>query len=97
MNGEGHGAFADDNPLPRHALEDLARAGVKPRGRPLPTGTRAALLELRSPDRPAEYRLGLQNFYVLTRYNRSVFYAMAVSDLADALRASRVRPKPAAS
>ncbi len=38
-------------------------------------------------DAPREYRLGLANFYVLTRYNRSSFYATAVADLAAALRA----------
>lgn len=34
-----------------------------------------------------EYRLGAQNFYTLTRYNKSFKYAAAVSDLAAALRA----------
>jgi membrane-bound lytic murein transglycosylase B len=32
------------------------------------------------------YRIGFKNFYVITRYNRSPLYAMAVSDLADAIR-----------
>ncbi len=95
VNGDGHGAYADGNPLPRHTLEELTLAGVESRGAPLPAGTRAALLELRSPARPAEYRLGLQNFYVLTRYNRAVFYGMAVSDLAQSLRAARAAQKPA--
>ncbi len=94
VNGDGHGAYADGNPLPRHTMEELTQAGVESRGAPLPVATRAVLLELRSPDRPLEYRLGLQNFYVLTRYNRSVFYAMAVSDLADTLRTTRARQKP---
>jgi membrane-bound lytic murein transglycosylase B len=35
----------------------------------------------------AEYRVGLRNFYVITRYNRSAFYAGVVSDLAEALDA----------
>ncbi len=36
-----------------------------------------------------EYRLGLRNFYVLTRYNRSVMYASAVYDLAQELKGRR--------
>jgi membrane-bound lytic murein transglycosylase B len=31
--------------------------------------------------------LGLDNFYVITRYNRSINYAMAVWELAVAIRA----------
>jgi membrane-bound lytic murein transglycosylase B len=31
------------------------------------------------------YRVGLKNFYVITRYNRSPLYAMAVNDLAQAI------------
>lgn len=37
----------------------------------------------------AEYWLGLPNFYVITRYNRSVMYAMAVNQLAELLVAER--------
>jgi len=93
VRGEGFRDYADSDPLPRHTLEELKQAGVAPRGAPLPSGSRAALLELNSPARPAEYRLGLQNLYVLTRYNRSLFYALTVADLADALRAARPRAR----
>jgi membrane-bound lytic murein transglycosylase B len=31
------------------------------------------------------WRIGYQNFYVITRYNRSFMYAMAVNDLAEAI------------
>jgi len=49
----------------------------------------AALIDLVTPGAPTEYWLGFNNFYVITRYNRSSFYAMAVFQLADALRQER--------
>ena len=36
-------------------------------------------------DKGPEYWMGLPNFYAITRYNRSVMYAMAVTDLANAI------------
>jgi len=49
----------------------------------------AALIDLVTPGAATEYRLGYGNFYVITRYNRSSFYAAAVMDLAAVLRASK--------
>lgn len=49
----------------------------------------AALIELMSPGQRSEYWLGFNNFYVITRYNRSSFYAMAVYQLASAIARSR--------
>jgi len=89
VTGDGHEALVAGGPLPRHTLAELADAGVEARGAPLPAETRAVLLRLETPERPADYRLGLQNFYVLTRYNRSVFYALSVADLAEQLRTAR--------
>jgi membrane-bound lytic murein transglycosylase B len=89
VTGTDHETLVGGNPLPRHTLEDLAKAGVEMRGAPLPADTRAVLLRLQTPERPADFRIGLQNFYVLTRYNRSVFYALSVAELAEQLRAAR--------
>ncbi|MSP95907.1 MAG: lytic murein transglycosylase B [Betaproteobacteria bacterium] len=68
-------------------LAQLAAAGVTvPGAASAEPALRASLIELETPDRPSEYRVGLDNFYVLTRYNRSSFYACAVTDLAQAIR-----------
>ena len=50
----------------------------------------ATLVDLETPGAETEYWLGYRNFYVITRYNRSSFYAMSVFELAEALRLRRV-------
>ncbi len=89
----GYERYADGEVRPRHALEELAKAGITPRSgtgaREIPPETLAVLVELRNPGQPSEFRLGFHNFFVVTRYNRSAFYATAVHDLAQALRAAR--------
>jgi membrane-bound lytic murein transglycosylase B len=89
IQGEAFRPYADGGVLPRHTLEDLAKAGVAARVAATPKTLKAVLIELETPGRPSEFRLGFENFYVLTRYNRSSFYAAAVADLAAALRAAR--------
>jgi membrane-bound lytic murein transglycosylase B len=46
--------------------------------------TPVVLISAEQQDGPA-YRVGFKNFYVITRYNRSARYAMAVNDLAAAI------------
>ncbi len=41
-----------------------------------------------------EYWVGFENFYVITRYNHSTYYAMTVHQLAEALRARRGLKQP---
>jgi membrane-bound lytic murein transglycosylase B len=94
VNGEIPPELLAPDALPRNTLEELRLAGVAPRGAPLPGETRVTLLKLATPERPADYRIGLHNLYVLTRYNRSLFYAFAVADLAEALRAARRSAAP---
>jgi membrane-bound lytic murein transglycosylase B len=47
-----------------------------------------ALIELQNGDAPAQYVLGTDNFYTITRYNWSSYYAMAVIDLGQAVAES---------
>jgi membrane-bound lytic murein transglycosylase B len=68
-------------------LADLAGYGIFP-VRPRDGDQRAALIALEGEDGPF-YRLGYDNFYALTRYNRSKRYAMAVIELAAELRRAR--------
>ncbi|MBA4175118.1 MAG: lytic murein transglycosylase B [Leptothrix sp. (in: Bacteria)] len=48
-----------------------------------------ALVELHNAAQAPSYVAGTTNFYAITRYNWSSYYAMAVIDLAQALRAAR--------
>jgi membrane-bound lytic murein transglycosylase B len=73
---------------PSTPLGELKKHGVEVRT-DLPLETPVALVDLVSPGAPTEYRAGLRNFYVLTRYNRSSLYASAVQDLAQEIRSRR--------
>ena len=69
--------------LNRLLAGDLAAQGITAGAA---AGDRVALIDLLSPGQATEYWLGYENFYVISRYNRSSFYAMAVFQLAEALR-----------
>jgi membrane-bound lytic murein transglycosylase B len=72
---------------PAMSVEALTRAGITPQAA-VPYESEAALLRLEGEQGPIYY-LGFNNFYVITRYNRSVNYAMSVHDLAQALKDAR--------
>ncbi len=46
-----------------------------------------ALVELQNGNAPPSYVAGTENFYVITRYNWSSYYAMAVIELGQEVKA----------
>ncbi len=74
---------------PRRTVSALTRAGLVPQV-PLAGEARAAVIALEARDR-TEYWLGLHNFYVITRYNHSALYAMAVYQLSQEIVIARAR------
>jgi membrane-bound lytic murein transglycosylase B len=68
---------------PTLKVADLFERGISAAADPEATVT---LVDLVSPGLATEYWLGFENFYVITRYNRSSFYAMSVFQLAEEIR-----------
>ncbi len=87
VNADAREAIVARGIKPHSALDELERRGVTP-AEPLPAGGEAALIELDG-DAGTEHWLGFTNFYVVTRYNHSSLYAMAVHQLAQAIAARR--------
>ncbi|HSH48316.1 MAG TPA: lytic murein transglycosylase B [Halomonas sp.] len=73
---------------PYASVGSLAQRGITAAAA-LDAGTRVVPLALELADGSSQYRLGRDNFYVITRYNHSYLYAMAVTELAEAIAAAR--------
>ncbi|WP_233850829.1 lytic murein transglycosylase B [Paraburkholderia sp. HD33-4] len=84
-------AAANGQPEPHWPLDQLLRAGLVLNEPNVDiaseAGTPVTVVDLPSPGRGTEFMLGLKNFYVLTRYNRSFFYALAVYQLGQKVKA----------
>jgi membrane-bound lytic murein transglycosylase B len=84
--------FLPETVDPVHPLAALAERGYRPRsGEPVAEGATVVNFD---GEAGREYWLGYRNFYVITRYNRSPMYALAVHQLAQAIR-GRVDARPA--
>ncbi|HBF63030.1 MAG TPA: lytic murein transglycosylase B [Gammaproteobacteria bacterium] len=70
--------IANQSLKPTHSVAEMAEMGVNVDG--LDPEARVLLLRLLGGDKP-EYWLGFDDFYVITRYNHSRLYAMAVYQL----------------
>lgn len=84
-SGSGMDALLEGSIRPRLKIAELKRLGVAP-AVPVDDKTEAALFMVETENGP-RYWLGFNNFYVITRYNRSVNYALAVYELAREVRA----------
>ncbi len=72
---------------PMLSVRNLINYGIFPHNRE-DTEKQAALIVLEGESGPI-YRIGYNNFYVITRYNRSTRYAMAVYELGERIREQR--------
>jgi membrane-bound lytic murein transglycosylase B len=86
-DGTAHQALLEEGIMPRRRPAEMTPFGVEANG-PAPDEP-AALIDLVTPDAATEYWLGYRNFYVITRYNRSSFYAMTVYQFARELKDAR--------
>ncbi|WP_127958781.1 lytic murein transglycosylase B [Serratia microhaemolytica] len=71
----------------KYSVAKLKAAGLEPK-QPLKNSQQVSLLRL-DMGKDYQYWFGLPNFYTLTRYNRSVHYAMAVWQLGEAVNKAR--------
>lgn len=74
----------------KYRLDELQAAGVSSVANP-PQNALFGLIDLQNGSEATEYSLASNNFFAITQYNRSYFYAMSVIDLGKAVRKARSR------
>jgi len=76
---------------PTFTAAELAEAGAEPSEAAREHVGPMAVIELQNgPKKPTTVLLGTQNFWVVTRYNWSAYYALAVIELGQAVKAKRL-------
>ena len=83
LDGSMYAWLENNGPEPRISIQYLSRYGILPVQR-IDARQLAALLVFEGETAPI-HRLGYNNFYVLTRYNRSKNYSMAIVELSEVL------------
>lgn len=81
LSGDGYARFLTPGIEPDVTLDELSRHGVSVELEKKPEG-KVKLFSLETGD-SEEVWVGFRNFYAITRYNRSVLYAMAVLQLSE--------------
>lgn len=87
VSGKVDESTVNSTARPDISLAELRKKGIKPTVN-IDGEHKAALLSYQQEQGP-EYWLGFNNFYVITRYNRSQLYAMAVWQLSEAIKEAR--------
>ncbi|MCE7996060.1 MAG: lytic murein transglycosylase B [Roseivirga sp.] len=72
---------------PKNKVSDYTAIGFKP-ATELPADLKATMIILEN-ENDTEHWFGLENFYVITRYNHSKLYAMAVTQLSQEIKTER--------
>lgn len=72
--------------LPTFSVETFQSKGVVLTGAALKHAGKLALIELQNGDAAPSYVAGTDNFYAITRYNWSSYYALAVIELGQAVK-----------
>lgn len=88
QDGKGWENFIGQGLVAKFSVEELKTAGVRPVVEP-PADMLFGLVDLQNGGEPTEYWLAAANFFAITQYNRSFFYAMSVVDLGRSIRAAR--------
>jgi membrane-bound lytic murein transglycosylase B len=79
-----------------HDVSEVQSKGVVFSGRDPPPGL-CSIFELPTPGERSKFVAGFTNFEVVTRYNRSTFYASAVLELGAAIQKARGNPQLASA
>ena len=78
--------------LPSFGVDSFTAKGAVLEGAALLHTGKLALIELQNGGQPPSYLAGTENFYVVTRYNWSSYYALAVIELGQTVQALMDRP-----
>jgi membrane-bound lytic murein transglycosylase B len=92
LGDQWQGAVPNNSMKPKDTVDSLSRKGVM-FATNLPEDSKAQLLTLQG-EKKAQYWVGFHNFFVITKYNTSVMYALAVHQLGQEIALKVCRDAP---